>query len=148
MKFWGLHNILQGWANKPFSTTKKSIQQHPRVRPRWILVHFKLKFCWKKLFSLICDQYCIVKKLWDHYWRHYRSHSKLAMTSIIERNNLVWSLLKPLLKKVTLIGSRMLCYTHGELIHTLIPFQDGWGNVNKNLPLFFSLLLRNWLSLQ
>jgi hypothetical protein len=38
------HNILQGRASRPFSTGKKSIQQHPRSTPRWILVHFKLKF--------------------------------------------------------------------------------------------------------
>jgi hypothetical protein len=47
------HNILQEQANRPFSTVKKSIQQHPRFRPCWILVNFKLKFCWKKLFVLI-----------------------------------------------------------------------------------------------
>jgi hypothetical protein len=48
-----LHNILQGRASQPFSTIKKSIQQHPRFMLHWILVHFKLKFCWKKLFALI-----------------------------------------------------------------------------------------------
>jgi hypothetical protein len=53
MRKFGNHNILQGRASKPFSTVKKNIQQHPRSRPRWILVHFKLKFCWKKLFALI-----------------------------------------------------------------------------------------------
>jgi hypothetical protein len=47
------HKILQGQAIRPFSTVKKSIQQHPRSMPHWILVHFKLKFCWKKLLALI-----------------------------------------------------------------------------------------------
>jgi hypothetical protein len=47
------HNILQGQASRPFSTVKKSIPQHPRSMPCWILIHFKLKFCWKKLFALI-----------------------------------------------------------------------------------------------
>jgi hypothetical protein len=47
------HNILQGRAKQTFSIVKKSIQQHPRSKPRWILIHFKLKFCVKKLFLLI-----------------------------------------------------------------------------------------------
>jgi hypothetical protein len=37
------HNILQGQASSPFLIVKKSIQQHPRYKPHWILVHFKLK---------------------------------------------------------------------------------------------------------
>jgi hypothetical protein len=63
-------------------TTSNSIQDPP---PRWILTIFKLKFGGGNLFSP-------------------------SMTSIIEGNNSVGSLLKPLLKKVTpIVGSRMLC---------------------------------------
>jgi hypothetical protein len=32
---------------------------------------------------------------------------------------------------------------HGELTYTLVPFQNGWGNVNKNLPLFLCLFIKN-----
>jgi hypothetical protein len=68
-----VYNILQVWTSKPFSTAQKSIQDPP---PHWILTIFKLKFGGGNLFSL-------------------------AMTSTIEGNNSVGSLLKPLLKKVT-----------------------------------------------
>jgi hypothetical protein len=79
------HNILQARASRPFSTVQKSIQQHPRSTARLDSQIFKLKFGGGNLFSP-------------------------AMTSIIEGNNSVGSLLEPLLKKVTLIvGSRMLC---------------------------------------
>jgi uncharacterized Zn-finger protein len=62
-------------------TASNSIQDPP---PRWILMIFKLKFGGGNLFSP-------------------------AMTSTIEGNNSVGSLLKPLLKKVILVvGSRML----------------------------------------
>jgi hypothetical protein len=41
-----------------------------------------------------------------------------------------------------------VCYAsakaHGELTHTLVLLGDGWGNINKYLPLFGSLLIRNW----
>jgi hypothetical protein len=63
-------------------TASNSIQDPP---PRWILTIFKLKFGGGNLFSP-------------------------AMTSTIEGNKFVGSLLKPLLKKVTpIVGSRMLC---------------------------------------
>jgi hypothetical protein len=61
--------------------TSNSIQD---PQPRWILTIFKLKFGGGNLFSPI-------------------------MTSTLEGNNCVGSLLKPLLKKVTpVVGSRML----------------------------------------
>jgi hypothetical protein len=67
-----------------------SIQDPP---PRWILTIFKLKFGGGNLFSP-------------------------AMTSTIEGNNSVGSLLKPLLKKVTpVVGSRMLCCSRKTLNH-------------------------------
>jgi hypothetical protein len=60
--------------------------------PRWILTIFKLKFGGGNLFSP-------------------------AMTSTIEGNNSVGSVLKPLLKKVTpIVGSRMLCKIASTLI--------------------------------
>jgi hypothetical protein len=63
-------------------TASNSIQD---LLPRWILTIFKLKFGGRNLFSP-------------------------AMTNIIEENNSVGSLLKPLLKKVTpVVGSRKLC---------------------------------------
>jgi hypothetical protein len=63
-------------------TASNSIQDPPP--PRWILTIFKLKFGGGNLFSP-------------------------SMTSTIEGNNSVGSLLKPLLKKVTpIVGSRML----------------------------------------
>jgi hypothetical protein len=33
---------------------------------------------------------------------------------------------------------------HGELTGTLVPVGDECRNVNKNLPLFGALLIRNW----
>ena len=36
---------------------------------------------------------------------------------------------------------------HGELIGTLVPLGDGCRNVNKNLPLFGSLLIKNCISI-
>jgi hypothetical protein len=33
---------------------------------------------------------------------------------------------------------------HGELTGTLVPVGDGCRNVNKNLPLFGVLLIKNW----
>jgi hypothetical protein len=69
-------------------TASNSIQDPP---PRWILTIFKLKFGGGNLFST-------------------------GMTSTIEGNNFVWSLLKLLLKKVTpVVGSRMLCLVY--IIH-------------------------------
>jgi hypothetical protein len=62
--------------------------------PRWILTIFKLKFGGGNLFSP-------------------------AMTSTIERNNSVGSLLEPLLKKVTrIVGSRMLCPSPPPSLYT------------------------------
>jgi hypothetical protein len=70
-----------------------SIQDLP---PRWILTIFKLKFGEGNLFSP-------------------------AMTSTIEENNSVESLLEPLLKKVTpVVSSRMLCCSTQFLLHLLI----------------------------
>jgi hypothetical protein len=33
--------------------------------------------------------------------------------------------------------------THGESAGTLVSLGDGWGNVNINLPLFLTLLIKN-----
>jgi hypothetical protein len=68
-------------SSQQCKTASNSIQDQP---PRWILTIFKLKFGGGNLFSQV-------------------------MTSSIEENNSVGSLLKPLLKKVTpVVGSRML----------------------------------------
>jgi hypothetical protein len=83
-----------------------SIQDPP---PRWILTIFKLKFGGGNLFSQ-------------------------AMTSFIEGNNSVGSLLKPLLKKVTpVVGSRMLCSPTSQPMGFFFLFRD--KIINKNLTL-------------
>jgi hypothetical protein len=67
--------------SQKFKRASNSIQDPP---PRWILTIFKLKFGGGNLFSP-------------------------TMTSTIEGNNCVGSLLEPLLKKVTpVVGPRML----------------------------------------
>jgi hypothetical protein len=38
-------------------------------------------------------------------------------------------------------------YGHGEFTDTLILVGDECRNVNKNLPLFGALLIRNWFSM-
>jgi hypothetical protein len=73
--------IIKFFKRGPFSIVPKSIQDPP---PRWILTIFKVKFGGGNLFSP-------------------------AMTSTIEGNNFVGSLLEPLLKKMTpVVGLRML----------------------------------------
>jgi hypothetical protein len=36
---------------------------------------------------------------------------------------------------------------HRELTHTFVQLVEGWGNVNKNMSLLLSLLIRNWILL-
>jgi hypothetical protein len=73
-----------GLAN-PSQQCKRASNNIQDPPPRWILTIFKLKFGGGNLFSP-------------------------TMTSTIEGNNFVGSLLKPLLKKVIpVVGSRMLC---------------------------------------
>jgi hypothetical protein len=68
----------------PSQQCKRASNSIQDPQPRWILTIFKLKFGGGNLFSP-------------------------AITGIIEGNNSVGSLLKPLLKKVTpVVGSRML----------------------------------------
>jgi hypothetical protein len=47
----------------------------------------------------------------------------------------------------SLEGEYQALSVHGELTHTLVSLGDGWGNINKNLPLFLSLLIRISISL-
>jgi hypothetical protein len=82
-----MHNILQARASRPFSTVQNNIQDPP---PRWILMIFKLKFGGENLFSS-------------------------AMTSTIEGNNSVGSLLKEV---ILVVGSRMLCGSAQQLLYS------------------------------
>jgi hypothetical protein len=100
------HNILQARANRLFSTVAKSIQD---PTPRWILVIFKLKFCWKKCFPLIVTS--IVQ------WRNFEITIEATIETII---NLLWLVLQ---KEITLGNSGTLfvyvhaCGGHLEAFH-------------------------------
>ena len=109
------HNILQAWASRPFSAVQNSIQD---PLPRWILTIFKLNFGGGNLFSP-------------------------AMTSTVEGNNSVGSLLKPLLKKVnSVVGSRILCSSwlqvskDGKSIGTTNLYINTVEGSNTNSPHF------------
>jgi hypothetical protein len=73
------HNILQAQATKPFSIVEKNIQD---PTPRWILVIFKLKFCWKKFFALIVTN--IIQ------WRDFEITIEATIETIV---NLLWLVL-------------------------------------------------------
>jgi hypothetical protein len=72
------HNIFKRGPADPSQQCKRASNNIQDPLPRWVLMIFKLKFSGGNLFSP-------------------------AMTSTIEGNNSVGSLLEPLLKKATLV---------------------------------------------
>jgi hypothetical protein len=107
---WGCSNILQRRASRPCFAWK----QYQWFLPCWILMQFKLKFCWKKLFTILWPVLysketlhitikATIKVTFNLLWLHQRV-IKCAFTSYLHKAIAYYSLKIFLPKASTLIA--------------------------------------------